>query len=59
MAYRALATYQEEGIDMKVNVYISADSGALLLENPLFMNALNRAVYSANQKTTLPGTLKR
>jgi vibriolysin len=59
LAYRAVAVFQEEGIDMKVTVYISADDGSLLLENPHFMNALNRAVYSANQRTSLPGTLKR
>ncbi len=40
-------------------VYVNAKTGAVVDVHPTIHSALNRAVYSANNGTSLPGTLKR
>lgn len=61
LVYRAMVSYTdaEDGITKKDWVYISALDGTLIFRNPLFLPALNRGVYTAAQRTTLPGTLVR
>jgi len=48
-----------DGIPVEDVVYINANTGAVALRAPKVYTALNRAVYSANNGTSLPGTLKR
>jgi vibriolysin len=40
-------------------VYVDATTGAVVRRAPQIFNAKNRKVYSANNGTSLPGTLKR
>jgi len=56
-----LVTYfdAEDNITKREWAYVGANTGLLLFENSLFHNAKDRDVYSANQGTKLPGTLKR
>jgi len=59
-AYKAKVLYTDlDGIPKAEWLYINAADGSVIMENPLFMNALNRNVYTANGKTLLPGTLVR
>ncbi|PTL77315.1 M4 family metallopeptidase [Vitiosangium sp. GDMCC 1.1324] len=50
-----------EGRDLPIDekVYVSALDGSIVQRNSNIHTALNRAVYSANNGTSLPGTLKR
>jgi Zn-dependent metalloprotease len=50
-----------EGLDLPIHdlVYVSALDGSELTRTTKIHSAQNRAVYSANNGTTLPGTLKR
>ena len=50
-----------EGVDMPLRdrVYVDAQTGSVALRAPEIHSALNRRVHSANNGTTLPGTLKR
>ncbi|WP_375764898.1 M4 family metallopeptidase [Archangium gephyra] len=59
LAYEVLVT--GEGADMPIRdlVYVSAKDGSLVQRNSKVHSLLNRKVYSANNGTTLPGTLKR
>jgi vibriolysin len=50
---------QRDGMPADDMVYVDAQRGGTLLVNPLVHTALNRKVYSANNTTTQPGTLKR
>jgi Zn-dependent metalloprotease len=61
LVYRALASYfdEEDNITKREYAFVGANTGLLLFENSLFWNAKDRDVYSANQGTSLPGTLKR
>jgi Zn-dependent metalloprotease len=62
LVYRSLVSYVdhlEHNITKKTHLYVDAKNGHLILNNPIFMTALNRQVYTANQKTSLPGTLMR
>ncbi|WP_224365273.1 M4 family metallopeptidase [Hyalangium versicolor] len=40
-------------------VYVNANTSAVELRAPRIFNAKNRKVYSGNNRTTLPGTLRR
>ncbi|HZI08007.1 MAG TPA: M4 family metallopeptidase, partial [Archangium sp.] len=40
-------------------VYVNASNGSVALRAPKVHTAMNRALYSANNGTSLPGTLKR
>jgi vibriolysin len=59
LAYEAVVT--GEGLDLPIrdHVFVSAKDGSILGRTSDIRTALNRAVYSANNGTTLPGTLKR
>lgn len=60
LAYKSLVSFRDqENIPKKEWLYVDANTGEVILENPLYLNALNRAVYSANGGTRLPGQLKR
>jgi len=61
LAYKALVSFTEaDDITPKKEwIFVDANTGDFLVENPIFMNARNRAVYSANNKQILPGTLAR
>ncbi|WP_044182789.1 M4 family metallopeptidase [Hyalangium minutum] len=48
-----------DGIPVEDLVYVNANNGTVALRAPKVYTALNRAVYSANNGTSLPGTLKR
>ncbi|QRO01611.1 M4 family metallopeptidase [Archangium violaceum] len=50
-----------EGRDLPIDeqVYVDAHSGSILLRDTNIHSALNRKVYSANNGTSTPGTLKR
>ncbi|HEX5748555.1 MAG TPA: M4 family metallopeptidase [Archangium sp.] len=50
-----------EGLDMPLRdrVYVDAQNGSVALRAPEIHTALNRRVYSANNGTSLPGTLRR
>ncbi|HWO17605.1 MAG TPA: M4 family metallopeptidase [Kofleriaceae bacterium] len=40
-------------------VYVDVDTGAVLEHHPMVQHARNRSTYSANNGTSLPGTIKR
>ncbi|XXF76930.1 M4 family metallopeptidase [Myxococcaceae bacterium GXIMD 01537] len=48
-----------DGAPVEDLIYVDANGGSLVDRHPLVHTALNRAVYSANNGTSLPGTLKR
>jgi Zn-dependent metalloprotease len=49
----------QAGVPVDDLVYVDALSGALADRHPQIMTAKSRSVYSANNGTSLPGTLKR
>jgi Zn-dependent metalloprotease len=59
LAYEVVVT--GEGVDLPIrdHVYVSARDGLVLGRDTDIHTALNRKVYSANNGTSLPGTLKR
>jgi len=59
MAYETLVTGQRGQDPVRDKVYIDVDSGAILGVHPQIYFAESRKVYSANNGTSLPGTLKR
>jgi len=59
MAYETVVT-GSRGLDpVRDKVYIDVQSGAILAAHPQIFFAENRRVYSANNGTSLPGTLRR
>ncbi|HET9452470.1 MAG TPA: M4 family metallopeptidase, partial [Aggregicoccus sp.] len=60
LAYEVTLTGEEPGgLPVRDLVYVSAQDGSLLARHPQIHSAKNRAVYSANNGTSLPGTLRR
>jgi vibriolysin len=60
LAYEVRVTGERaDGQPVDELVYISADDGRTLATHSRIHTAQNRAVYSANNGTSLPGTLKR
>ncbi|MEK8031449.1 M4 family metallopeptidase [Ideonella sp. DXS29W] len=59
MAYETVVTGSRGQDPVRDKVYIDADSGKILAVHPQIHFAENRKVYSANNGTSLPGTLKR
>jgi vibriolysin len=60
LAYEVRVTgEQADGLPMDNTVYVDAENGRTLATHSHIHTAQNRAVYSANNTTTLPGTLKR
>jgi Zn-dependent metalloprotease len=48
-----------DGLPVEDLVYVNASNGSIALRAPRIHTALNRAVYSANNGSSLPGTLRR
>ncbi len=59
MAYETVVTGQRGQDPVRDKVYINVESGAVLAVHPQIFFAENRRVYSANNGTSLPGTLRR
>ncbi|RKG76869.1 peptidase M4 [Corallococcus exercitus] len=59
LAYEVKVTGESASMPLRDRVYVDALNGATLLRVPEIHTALNRKVYSANNTTTTPGTLKR
>jgi vibriolysin len=59
MAYETVVTGLRGQEPVRDKVYVDVDSGAILGVHPQIFFAESRKVYSANNGTTLPGTLKR
>ncbi|NNB85984.1 peptidase M4 [Corallococcus exiguus] len=59
LAYEVRVTGESELMPLRDRVYVDALNGATLLRVPEIHTALNRKLYSANNGTTTPGTLKR
>jgi Zn-dependent metalloprotease len=59
LAYEVRVKGERDGMPADDLVYVDAQRGGILLVNPLVHSALNRKVYTANNGTTTPGTLKR
>ena len=59
LAHETIVTGEREGLPVKDFVYVNANNGQVALRAPTIHSALNRAVYSGNNTTSLPGTLKR
>lgn len=60
LAWNARVSYtDDEGRPQISRIFASASTGDLLLVAPEYKYAKNRATYSANNGTTLPGTLRR
>ncbi|WP_374562623.1 M4 family metallopeptidase [Ideonella sp.] len=59
MAYETVVTGQRGQDPVRDKVYVDVDSGTILGVHPQIYFAENRKVYSANNGTSIPGTLKR
>ncbi len=59
LAYETVVTGEGADLPIRDHVFVSATRGSILGRASDIHTALNRAVYSANNGTTLPGTLKR
>ncbi|MCY1021720.1 M4 family metallopeptidase [Pyxidicoccus sp. MSG2] len=59
LAYEVRVSGEGPDMPLRDRVYVSATDGSIVLVAPEIHSALNRRVYSANNGTTLPGTLKR
>ncbi|MFY0569808.1 M4 family metallopeptidase [Archangium lansingense] len=59
LAYEVRVKGERDGIPADDLVYVDAQRGGLLLVNPQIHSAINRKVYSANNGSSTPGTLKR
>jgi Zn-dependent metalloprotease len=59
LAYEVLVTGEGAELPVREYVYVSANDAQVLDRATLIHTALNRAVYSANNGTSLPGTLRR
>ncbi|OJH36853.1 M4 family metallopeptidase [Cystobacter ferrugineus] len=59
LAYEAMVSGEGLDLPIKEAVYVSALDGSILARHTKIHSALNRKVYSANNGTSTPGTLKR
>ncbi|MCP3058112.1 M4 family metallopeptidase [Myxococcus sp. K38C18041901] len=59
LAWQVRVKGQRDGMPSDDLVFVDAQNGALLSVHPQIHSALKRRVYSANNKSTTPGTLKR
>lgn len=59
MAYETVVTGLRGQDPVRDKVYVDVDSGTILGVHPQIYYAENRKVYSANNGTSIPGTLKR
>ncbi|ATB32802.1 M4 family metallopeptidase [Melittangium boletus] len=59
LAHEVVVTGEGAGLPIRDHVFVSAQDGSVLGRTTDIHTALNRAVYSANNGSSLPGTLKR
>ncbi len=59
LAYESVVTGKRGQDPVRDKVYVDAASGAIVAVHPQIYFAENRKIYSANNGTSLPGTLKR
>ncbi|MBJ6763840.1 M4 family metallopeptidase [Myxococcaceae bacterium JPH2] len=59
LAYEVRVTGQRGELPVDERVYVDAETGTRLAVHSQIQTALNRQVYSANNGTSLPGTLRR
>ncbi|WNG60755.1 peptidase M4 [Archangium gephyra] len=59
LAYHVVVTGEGADLPIRDNVYVNALTGAVEATHSEIHSAKNRAVYSSNNGTSLPGTLKR
>ncbi|MFP2908821.1 M4 family metallopeptidase [Pyxidicoccus sp. 3LFB2] len=59
LAFEVLVTGDGAGLPIRDHVYVDATNGVVADRVSDIHTALNRAVYSANNGTSLPGTLRR
>lgn len=59
LAWAETVTYFDDEGEQIDRIFADATTGDLVLRQPKIYRALNRATYSCNNGTTLPGTLKR
>jgi vibriolysin len=59
LAYEVKVTGESNLMPLRDRVYVDAADGAIVQRVPEIHTALNRKVYSANNGTSTPGTLKR
>ncbi|MCY1079089.1 M4 family metallopeptidase [Archangium lansingense] len=59
LAYHVVVTGEGADLPIRDNVYVNALTGQVEATHSEIHSAKNRAVYSANNGTSLPGTLKR
>ncbi|TSC22809.1 M4 family metallopeptidase [Corallococcus sp. Z5C101001] len=59
LAYEVTVTGESNLMPVRDLVYVSAVDGSIVLRAPQIHSALNRKLYSANNGTSTPGTLKR
>jgi vibriolysin len=58
-AYEAIASGTRSDTPVRDKVYVDLDTNTVIAQYPTVHTARNRKVYSANNGTSLPGTLKR
>jgi len=58
-AYEVIAQGSNGSLPVRDKVYVDADSRAIVADYPQIHTAESRKVYTANNGTTIPGTLKR
>ncbi|MET0405892.1 MAG: M4 family metallopeptidase, partial [Cystobacter sp.] len=59
LAYEVVVTGHGQGLPLRDHVFLSAVDGSVIGRDSDIHSALNRAVYSANNSSSIPGTLKR
>ncbi|RKH45093.1 M4 family metallopeptidase [Corallococcus sicarius] len=59
LTHEVTVTGEGAGIPIRDRVYVDALNGAIVTRTPEIHTALNRRLYSANNGTSTPGTLKR
>lgn len=59
LAWAGTVTYFDEQGEQIDRIFSDATTGDLVVRQPKIYRVLNRATYSCNNGTTLPGTLKR
>ncbi len=59
LAWSAIVSYVDDEGEQRDRIFADATNKQLVAKHPLIHRALSRATYSANNGTSLPGTLKR
>jgi vibriolysin len=59
LTHEVRVTGEGDGLPVHDLVYVNAANGQIALRNPRIHTAMNRRVHTANNGTSLPGTLRR